>query len=512
MLDALLGHFGAFGGRHVLDGFFGIDVPAVDVLLVGAEVVSDPVFEILVVDVDFENELFLAADALDVGGDEVVIEVVRGDLGHHVSIDRVLDFPDRLAAGGVRCPGHVIEGVLPLFDRPLGVVFLKLFVRFGQPFARSLEVFIRRLPGLLTASGAGMPERIEVGVVSDLPELSGQLSRELENSPVVLREFDSLQSAQAAAEEKKISGYIKVAVPPQEATRYTYFSRTGTDVTAAEALEKALGTLSSRQRLEERGVDPEVMSIMEATPELAMQKIGKRDESSGVMTVMFTSIGFVMLLYMTVLLYGQMIGRSVVQEKTNKTVEIMLSSVRPWQLMYGKIAGIGFAGLLQYAVWFLLAGLLLTLLAAFGINTPELIDPRLFATLLIYFIPAFLLYAAAFAAIGAASEDEQHLGQLSGPLILFLIIPLLLLSPIVMNPGSLIALVLSYFPFTAPVVMFIRVMVETPGIVELFLSYTIVLATIGLVAGLGGKVFRIGILLTGKRPSIGEVLSWLRRA
>ncbi len=368
------------------------------------------------------------------------------------------------------------------------------------------------LPGLLTASGAGMPDRIEVGMVSDLPELPEQLSRELENSPVVVQEFDSLQEARTAAEEKKIAGFIEVTTPPKETQRYTYFSRTGTDVTATEALEKALGTLSSRERLKERGVDPEVMSIIDETPELAMQKIGEQENSSGVMTLMFTSIGFVMLLYMTVLLYGQMIGRSVVQEKTNKTVEIMLSSVRPWQLMYGKIAGIGFAGLLQYAVWFLLAGLLLTLLAAFGINTPELIAPRLFATLLIYFIPAFLLYAAAFAAIGAASEDEQHLGQLSGPLILFLIIPLLLLSPIVMNPGSLIAVILSFFPFTAPVVMFIRVMVETPGVLELLLSYMIVLATIGLIAGLGGKVFRIGILLTGKRPSISEVLSWLRRA
>jgi ABC-2 type transport system permease protein len=207
-----------------------------------------------------------------------------------------------------------------------------------------------------------------------------------------------------------------------------------------------------------------------------------------------------------------MIGRSVVQEKTNKTVEIMLSSVRPAELMYGKIFGIGIAGLLQYAVWFLLAALVLTFLSSLGINTPELISARLFGTLLLYFLPAFLLYAAAFAAMGAASEDEQHLGQLSTPLILFLVLPLVLIGALVMNPGSVIAQILSYFPFTAPIVMFIRVMVETPPFWQQLLSYLIVLITIALTAGFGGKIFRIGILLTGKRPSIGEVLRWMKSA
>jgi ABC-2 type transport system permease protein len=368
------------------------------------------------------------------------------------------------------------------------------------------------LPGLLTASGAGMPERIEVGLVSSVPELGEELDRELQGSPVVLREFASSEAARSAALEERISGYLLADTPPEEAQQYTYHSRTGTDVTAAEALERALGAVASRVKLRELGVDPAVLQVMKQTPNLAMRKIGDTRGSSGFMAVMFASIGFVMLLYMTVLLYGQMIGRSVVQEKTNKTVEIMLSSIRPWQLMYGKIFGIGIAGLLQYAVWFTLAGGVLTLLGALGIDTPELIAPALFATLLIYFLAAFLLYAAAFAAIGAASEDEQHLGQLSTPFILFLVLPLVLIGALVMNPGSLIATVLSYFPFTAPIVMFIRTMVESPQLWEQLLSYGIVLASIALTAWVGGKVFRVGILLTGKRPSLGEIVSWMRRA
>jgi ABC-2 type transport system permease protein len=368
------------------------------------------------------------------------------------------------------------------------------------------------LPGLLTASGAGMPDQTEVGIVSTMEDFPRQLEAELQGSPVVLREFNSVEEARAAAESRDIAGYLKATAPPHETGSYSYFSRTGTDITSAEALEQALGSLASRARLQEMGVDPAVLSALRNTPDLQMMKIGGSSGSSGYMSVMFTAIGFVMLLYMTVLLYGQMIGRSVVQEKTNKTVEIMLSSVRPAELMYGKIFGIGIAGLLQYAVWFLLAALVLTFLSSLGINTPELISARLFGTLLLYFLPAFLLYAAAFAAMGAASEDEQHLGQLSTPLILFLVLPLVLIGALVMNPGSVIAQILSYFPFTAPIVMFIRVMVETPPFWQQLLSYLIVLITIALTAGFGGKIFRIGILLTGKRPSIGEVLRWMKSA
>jgi ABC-2 type transport system permease protein len=367
------------------------------------------------------------------------------------------------------------------------------------------------LPGLLTASGAGTPDRIEVGMVSSVPGFSGTLSGELERSPVVIRQYDSRAAADEAVREKEISGYLLASAPPGESESYTYYSRTGTDVTAAEALEQALGTIATREKLEELGVDPAVLEILNDTPQVAMKKLGGEEESTGFMMVMFTSIGFVMLLYMTVLLYGQMIGRSVVQEKTNKTVEIMLSSVRPWQLMYGKIFGIGLAGLLQYAVWFSLAAAVLTVLGSLGVNTPELISSRLFGILLLYFLPAYLLYAASFAAIGAASEDEQHLGQLSTPFIIFLVIPLVLIGTLVMNPGSLISQILSYFPMTAPIVMFIRVLVETPAIWEILLSYVIVLATIVLIAGVGGKIFRIGILLTGKRPSMREVLGWMKQ-
>ena len=133
---------------------------------------------------------------------------------------------------------------------------------------------------------------------------------------------------------------------------------------------------------------------------------------------------FSLMIYMSVLLYGQMIGRSVVMEKSSKVVDVLLSSVKPSELMMGKIFGVGLAGILQYGIWILMA-----LAAAFvaqlalGFELPEQLALKNFIYLGVYFILGYVLYGALFAAAGSASEDEQHLGQLSLPIILFLVVP-----------------------------------------------------------------------------------------
>jgi ABC-2 type transport system permease protein len=213
---------------------------------------------------------------------------------------------------------------------------------------------------------------------------------------------------------------------------------------------------------------------------------------------------------MTVLLYGQLIGRSVVTEKTSKTVEIMLSSVTSKDLLFGKILGLGLAGLLQYGVWLSMALVLTKLVGPlFGLKVPPSVTAANLAWLVIFFVLAFFLYASAYAALGAASEDEQHLGQLAWPLLMFLMVPLVMIGSFVTNPDSGISVVLSLFPLTSPIVMLIRILVSPPPGWQILLCVVILLASVVAMATLAAKVFRVGILMTGKRAKLGEVLRWL---
>lgn len=371
------------------------------------------------------------------------------------------------------------------------------------------------LPGALAMGDAGMPERIDVGLVSDLQELPDLLSARLAEGPVVLHRFSSSGEASRAVEEREIAGFIEVPEGPKRSDRYIYRSRTGTDHNTVMILERALSRIAKEKVLEDAGLSRDLLAALEKEPRVEAIKLGgdSGDGETGggdFMEVMFATMTFVMMLYMTILLYGQMIGRSVVQEKINRTVEIMLSSLKPGELMFGKIFGIGLAGLLQYAIWFTMAGAIITFLGGlFSLELPAIVSPGSFGLLIAYFLPAFFLYSSIYAAVGAAAEDEQHMGQLSFPIIMFLIIPLMLISTIVMNPAAPLPVVLSFFPMTSPIVMFIRILVESPPLWQVLLSYALLVASIGAAAILGGKIFRIGILMTGKRPSLKEVLRWL---
>ncbi|MFZ3110174.1 MAG: ABC transporter permease, partial [Rectinemataceae bacterium] len=189
-----------------------------------------------------------------------------------------------------------------------------------------------------------------------------------------------------------------------------------------------------------------------------------------------------MMIYMTVLLYGQMIGRSVVTEKTSKTVEIMLSSVTSRDLMFGKILGLGLAGLLQYAIWVAMS-LLLTLVVGpvFNMSMPVGLTMENMGWLVLFFVLAFFLYSSAYAAMGAASEDEQHLGQMAWPLLIFLMVPLVMISTLVSDPP----------------------------VWQLVLCLAILSASVVGMAFLAAKIFCVGILMTGKRAALKEVLRWV---
>jgi ABC-2 type transport system permease protein len=180
-------------------------------------------------------------------------------------------------------------------------------------------------------------------------------------------------------------------------------------------------------------------------------------------------------------------------------------------LLFGKILGKALASLVQYGVWVVISTIVLRLLRpVFGITVSFAITPSTLGYLVLYFLLAFFLYCSLYAALGAASEDEQHLSQLAWPVILFLVIPVVMISPIISTPRAPFIVAMSLFPLTAPIVMFLRIVVGAVGTWEILLSVGLLLVTIALVIWLSAKIFRVALLMTGKRFKIGEVLRLVR--
>lgn len=297
-----------------------------------------------------------------------------------------------------------------------------------------------------------------------------------------------------------------------------WYSKSNTEIalysTAANVLEKA----ARAQWINESEIDPKMVEKLLEEPPFELIKLSKSGEqrSSGdqaFIETLMTVLLFIMLLYMTILLYGQMIGRSVVTEKTSKTVEIMLSSVTSQDLMVGKILGLGLAGMLQYFTWILMAVLLEYAFAPLlGLTLPSAISLKNLGFLFLFFILGFFLYASAYAALGAASEDEQHLGQLAWPLIMCLVIPLVLLNTLVTAVDSLLVVILSFIPLTSPIVMFARIIVSPPPFWQIALCVALLIGAVVITARFAARIFRTGILMTGKRFTLKEVLHWSKLA
>lgn len=372
------------------------------------------------------------------------------------------------------------------------------------------------LPGFLssrtTVMSSGRPLAVQIAV----PAARTALEAAFQALSVTLEQVSDENAAKDGVVNKKYSGFLSVPAtwPDQPAS---YFSTSSTEALIFNTAESVLAAQATRQRIQEAGIASSDAERILSRPKFQIFRLGadlkeESKTSNDFLGILFTVIGFVMLIYMTVLLYGQLIGRSVVQEKTFKTVEIMLSSVSARQLMAGKILGLGLAGLLQYGAWVTMAGLAIKVLGpALNISLPAAMNLTNLVWLVIFFILAFFLYAAGYAGLGAAAEDEHHLGQLAWPLLLCLMVPMVMISPLVMNPDSPITLVLSFIPMTSPIVMLIRILVSYPAWWELVLSIGLLLVSIPLLSMAAAKIFKVGILMTGKRYSLSEIGRWIRQ-
>ncbi len=265
---------------------------------------------------------------------------------------------------------------------------------------------------------------------------------------------------------------------------------------------------------------------------------GESLSSSELATV--TGLFLAFLTYMFVLMYGAMIMSSVVEDKTNRIVEVIISSCRPMELMLGKIVSIALVGLTQIAIWSVLLSIGMFILSVTGIFTsspdvaatmvaggtqmpematgemPEIIQAilgvnwlRLLGIFVLYFIGGYLLYASLFAAFGSAVDQQSDANQFTMPVMMIIIIALLIGQACMENPDGTLGVICSLIPFTSPIVMMIRLPYNVPAW-EIITSIALLYATAILFTWLAARIYRTGILMYGRKISFSEILRWVK--
>jgi ABC-2 type transport system permease protein len=228
-----------------------------------------------------------------------------------------------------------------------------------------------------------------------------------------------------------------------------------------------------------------------------------------------------LLLYMGILLYGINVMGSVVEEKTSRIVEVLVSSLKPFELMSGKIIGVGGVGLFQFLIWGIAATLLIDrrieVLRLAGVQLPpgvELALPSIpiptIVVFLLFFLLGYFLYASMFAAVGAMTGSEAEARQAANVVVMLLVVPSVLMIGILNDPGSSMAVWLSLIPFCAPIAMPVRWAAGQVPLTEVALSVGILVATLVVITWVAGRIYRVGILMYGKRPGLKELIRWVR--
>jgi ABC-2 type transport system permease protein len=316
--------------------------------------------------------------------------------------------------------------------------------------------------------------------------------------------------AQLHVHSGQLAGYLWITPPVQPGARphFAYHARSAGDIATEEAIENGVRTVLTREGLMNRGLTSTQIDEITAPVDIDTS-------SSGNTTVaFFVAYGFFFLMYMVIMLYGMNTARSIIEEKSSRVFEVLLATIKPDQLLAGKILGVGAVGVTQVAVWMLAALFLASsgmVAHMTGTNSVHgVVSGAQIGFFVLYFIFGFLLYSSMAAALGAMTNSEQELQQLN----LFLVLPLafcmVMLFPTVRAPDSTMAQVVSLIPFCSPLLMNFRTALTSVPAWQIILSVVLMSLTIGVVIWISSRIYRVGILMYGKRPNLPEIIRWLR--
>jgi ABC-2 type transport system permease protein len=314
--------------------------------------------------------------------------------------------------------------------------------------------------------------------------------------------------------DKTLDGFLIIPRDPFKVGTIDYYARNLSNIMAYGTIEsivnRALFLLKS-QTMNLTDADRSFLASRVGLKGFKIEKGGGAKEEKGVAAFFAVMIIFLSL-YMMILLYGSFIMRAVLEEKTTRVVEILASSVPAFQLMMGKIIGVAFAGLTQTAVWIgcflLLSGGGLAVASSSGLLPSLTLVQIVF--FVVFFILGYLLYASLYAAVGAMFNNEQEAQQMATVVIVPVIVPVIFMQAVITSSDSTLSVVLSLIPFFTPLIMYLRILVETPPVWQVALGLALTTLTLVGVIYVSGKIYRTGILMYGKRPNLKELWRWVR--
>ena len=380
------------------------------------------------------------------------------------------------------------------------------------------------VPVLVTDSGQ---QKRLIGIY----ENTTSFAKEIEDSENIhFTVFDNMQMDEFIKDPEGSNYYALLKI---ENDSYSIYSNQQVALNLRKSIEKQLEQISERNKLKQAGINLEIIEQAKTNINIETKIITSEGNTTSSSTEASIGIGFItgILIYMFIFMYGTMVMRGVIEEKTNRIVEIIISSVKPFQLMIGKILGVALVGLTQFILWIVLTIIISSIAEIIFFDTTEItnnldsVDQSvilneftrltgginlmlIFVSFLFYFLFGYLMYSALFAAVGSAVDAEADTQQFMLPITIPLIFSFILIQPVMDNPDGILAFWLSIIPLTSPIIMMARL----PFGVE---SWQLLLSMVLLILGfifttfIAGKIYRTGILMYGKKISYKELWKWL---
>lgn len=387
-------------------------------------------------------------------------------------------------------------------------------------------------------------EKVKIISVFDESELFLNQFESTSNLKYELLTGISLSDAKKMAEDNKNYGLLhipRIQQIEELGSSITFFSEDSPSLGVMNDIEKSIEETANSLKLKEAGIDTQVIDSLRIRVNANLETFKGEETSklgSGLKLVFGGIAGY--LLFMFIIIYGNMIMRSVIEEKTSRIIEIIISSVKPMKLLLGKIFGTSLAGITQFLAWIVLIAVLSGIVTSiFGIEPSSVSNAQqeviqsgnsgmehilrdviieidklpignLVVMFMLFFIGGYLLYASLYAAIGAAVDSETDTQQFILPILMPLILAVYVgFFTVIENPHGTVSQVFSFIPFTSPVVMLMRIPFGVP-LWEQILSVIILFATFIGTVWFAAKIYRVGILMYGKKPSYRELIKWLK--
>jgi ABC-2 type transport system permease protein len=365
---------------------------------------------------------------------------------------------------------------------------------------------------IIDASGTDLGQRVATQLAR-----SGGSPEVRAVAPGAVADAESLATQEVIT--KKREGYLVLGQETTSGERARYAGRNASTLPDMRYLEESIEQSVRNARFEAAGLDgPQVQAMSDVRLALGTERLSERGRGSGGRENVALAYVIAMLLYTSIVLYGQSIMMSVIEEKTQRVAEVVVSAVHPTQLLAGKVLGVGAVGLTQQLIW-VLSGVLLVrfqqpIMSAMGLGGAPMVVPSVSLStavvFLVFFVLGFTFFTAMFAAAGSMVSSTQDAQQVATPLTLLIIPSILLLTPVMLEPNGALSRIVTLIPFTSPILMPVRMSLTNVPWFEVLGSIAILVLTCFAAIWVAARIYRVGVLMYGKKPSMGELARWIR--